>query len=119
MNTFNLNEMGLELSDFVTNPIIEDVTRSIFKDRSFSCSTYAEVNADVLEKLFGKISNDPKPSKVTLTYLKQSRRHRKRRINKKWLKRYGYVHVTKTYPASYIEKIDWNKDLTKLSVYLY
>ena len=60
MNTFNLNEMGLELSDFVTNPIIEDVTRSIYKDRSFSCSTYAEVNVDVLKNYsekYRKIQN--------------------------------------------------------------
>lgn len=52
-----------------------------------------KVNVDIMSKLFGKISN-----KYDIEYSIpiQIRKHKKKRINKKWAKRYGYKLVTKT-----------------------
>lgn len=53
---------------------------------SFSANT-SEINPAILGADFSKT-----PDQVNILYVKkiQARKHRKKRINKKWLKRYGY-----------------------------
>lgn len=46
----------------------------------------SQVNYDLINQMFS-----PRPDSYTIVYTKyvQARKHKKRRINKKWLKRYG------------------------------
>ena len=60
-------------------------------------STEDKVDAGLLKKLVeNDLANDT-PAGFTLqyhtTHLEQIRRHKKKRINKKWAKRYGYREV--------------------------
>lgn len=64
---------------------------------SFEC----EVNAQAFSKLIGvDLANSGDLTSFTVECVKpyqiQIRRHRKKRINKKWAKRYGYKTVFKT-----------------------
>ena len=61
-------------------------------EASFKC----EVNALLFAKMTGvDLANDPDAAKFTLMctspYSVQRRTHKKKRINKKWAKRYGFV----------------------------
>lgn len=62
-------------------------------EMTFDCDTTA-INFDTL---FG-IDKATKPDAYDITYIKivQCRTHKKKRINKKWLKRYGYKQVNIT-----------------------
>lgn len=53
-------------------------------------------NVSVNKEVFNKLCDAPKKSKFNLEYKKmvQCRKHRKKRINKKWAKRYGYKPIT-------------------------
>lgn len=62
------------------------------------------VNPDVLKKLIGDTSRPPSKAFIgdTLSFtfeglpkMEQIRRHKKKRVNKKWAKRYGYRTVFK------------------------
>ena len=55
-----------------------------------------DFNQKLYDAIFGVDLTDL-PARYSISYLvmKQARTHRKRRINKKWAKRYGYVFVTK------------------------
>lgn len=54
------------------------------------------ISDEMMEKIIG--ITDVNPNKFTLefdtTWFVQARKHKKKRINKKWLKRYGYKEVT-------------------------
>lgn len=78
-----INEIPLEALAALHAPI------SASEEVTFEC----EVNSALLEKLTGL---NPVPMsrsftvKASAPYKVQIRRHRKKRINKKWAKRYGY-----------------------------
>lgn len=94
--------------------IIHDIDLSTFEEHSnhdqvtlfhnnataeFSCT--CEINHDLLREITGSdISSNNDIVGYTvfgqMPYLEQSKRHKKKRINKKWLKRYGYVTKFKT-----------------------
>lgn len=61
-----------------------------------------EMETMIDTQTLGTLIGEPKgPSGFTVcydgTYLEQARRHKKKRINKKWAKRYGYREVPCTY----------------------
>lgn len=58
------------------------------------------INNDALRELFGLNETQPTSYKAqfdTPIYKQQIRTHKKKRINKKWAKRYGYKDVIGTY----------------------
>lgn len=81
-------------------------TRSFSDSKTCSFSMDAEINADVLNKLFEKIqTSKPQSFSIISVEKKQIRTHRKKRINKKWAKRYGFYEVTRKLPITYMETI--------------
>jgi len=58
---------------------------------SFTLEPDKGINIDKLLKIFG-VDISGKPDSYTIQYLKtvQAKKHKKKRINKKWIKRYGY-----------------------------
>lgn len=64
------------------------------REASFT-ATNAVFNFDLLKELCGQ-PQLPKSYDITYPEVIQVRKHKKKRINKKWLKRYGYkiIHVT-------------------------
>lgn len=78
------------LPDYVTS--IHDPL-SASEEISFEC----EVNPQLFEKLVGvDLSQRRDLISLTISYQVQARRHKKKRINKKWAKRYGYKTKFKT-----------------------
>lgn len=61
---------------------------------SFTLESDKEFNIDKLLKIFG-VDISGKPDSYTIQYSKivQARKHKKKRINKKWIKRYGYKQI--------------------------
>ena len=54
-----------------------------------------EIDANELHKILGiDTSNMPDAYDVQFIKFVQSRKHKKKRINKKWLKRYGYKQIS-------------------------
>lgn len=65
----------------------------------FDSSLSFEVNMDnnsLWNALWGSPPRDPYILTVEIPRLRQKRVHKKKRINKKWAKRYGYVLYTET-----------------------
>ena len=78
-----------KLPDYVTST---EMKLSASEEYTFEC----EVNMPLFSELIGvDMSHSPDISSFTLIaqkpYQVQSRRHKKKRINKKWAKRYGYI----------------------------
>ena len=96
ITAFNLNT-GKEFLSFPLDCVEDDLeTKHKGKSITNSASLTIEcdnINNDILTKL-----TDKAPDKFDIDYdvLVQRRKHRKKRINKKWAKRYGYKCVTKT-----------------------
>lgn len=61
---------------------------------SFTLEPSKEFDIDKLLKIFG-VDISRKPDSYTIQYSKnvQVRKHKKKRINKKWIKRYGYKQI--------------------------
>ncbi len=61
-------------------------------DKELTFSMDATISQDLLELIVPK---QPEDTKMKIVYKKniQARKHRKKRINKKWLKKYGYKEV--------------------------
>ena len=56
--------------------------------------TYEPINTEELYKILGvDTSNMPDAYDIQFTEIVQVRKHKKKRINKKWAKRYGYKQV--------------------------
>lgn len=64
-------------------------------------------NHDLFNKLCG-VKNGKFESDFSISYCSyvQTRKHRKKRINKKWLKRYGCKEVIKELPGWKVESYD-------------
>lgn len=96
LSAFNLNT-GKELLSFPLDCVEDDLaTKHIGKSITNPMSLTIEcdnINNDILSKLTGKV---PDKYDIALDVLVQRRKHKKKRINKKWAKRYGFKCVTKT-----------------------
>jgi hypothetical protein len=79
-----------------------------FSTKPFEFEMTSEINQSTLDILVGT----PAADSFTFTYegtcLEQIRRHKKKRINKKWAKRYGYRAVPCTYQADNAKLSDSN-----------
>ena len=75
---------------------------SLLADEPVEFEAKCEINTDLLNKMIGglALSSSKDATGYTFTaqipYQVQVRRHKKKRINKKWAKRYGYVTMFKT-----------------------
>lgn len=91
-----INEIQMDVNTKYETKYDKDTSR--FKS-IMSCSDY-EMTFDCdttnvnIEELFG-FDKAAKPDSYDITYIKivQCRKHRRKRINKKWLKRYGYKQI--------------------------
>ena len=83
---FKLSDVSLEIEPLCPNEQPEIRTFGTC-EASFTCE-----NAMINEKLLSELFLPKKSDTFDLQYtvMVQARRHRKKRINKKWLKRYGY-----------------------------
>ena len=69
------------------------MVRSINTNQEFSCTMTSAFNKDILLDLLG-VSKEPPKYRVEFPIGKvQRRKHKKRRINKKWAKKYGYKDI--------------------------
>lgn len=85
-----------ELTDYTKDVLL--ATLSTDAEFSFKC----EIDAEVLGKICGiDYANGPDITASSFVFTQpiqvQVRRHKKRRINKKWAKRYGYKTIYKSY----------------------
>jgi hypothetical protein len=55
--------------------------------------TFTVEGATINEELWKKLIQFPEKFDIEYTKIVQARKHRKKRINKKWLKKYGYKQV--------------------------
>ena len=83
---FELSDASLEIEPFCPNEQPEIRTFGT-REASFTCEN-AMINEKPLSELFLPKKSDT--FDLQYTVMVQARRHRKKRINKKWLKRYGY-----------------------------
>ena len=80
------------IATFNHSPTLEFTMDNIITDVNLDTSLYG---------LFGyDLSNTPNGYTIQFPFVKQRRIHKKKRINKKWLKRYGYE-------TKYIETKGW------------
>lgn len=76
--------------------VLKEITTDIRIPMSadIECNLEANINAKLLNRLFGVDLTNGRDGDVAVIfkspYKEQIRRHKKRRINKKWAKRYGY-----------------------------
>ena len=79
-------------SEYVPNQKYKAWAFPVEKDICLEINNY-EINPNIQE-LFG-IDSERFPASYEIEYTKlvQARHHKKKRINKKWLKRYGYKQV--------------------------
>ena len=92
------NDTYIDADKFVLADSDLGVTDGIMSvDVPLSCETEMTYVVTVNESLFKKLTmcEDPEAASYTLIcrcpYMIPKRRHKKKRINKKWAKRYGYV----------------------------
>lgn len=98
-----------KLPDYITST---EMKLSASEEYTFEC----EVNMPLFSKLTGvDMSHSPDISSFTLIaqkpYQVQVRRHRKKRINKKWAKRYGYITKFKNVRLEDVRFTRDNEDL--------
>ena len=81
------------------------------RDKEVSFSGEFTINEDLMKKLLGEwspITGSQAKYNLCYTTLVQARRHKKKRINKKWLKRYGYKYVIKTLDGFKLDNVNDN-----------
>ncbi len=88
------NIKGIEvIDDFVPSTLEEDTIKYLNNISSgeitFEINNF-QVDYDLLNKITTPL---PKPYTIEYTKFVPARKHKKRRINKKWLKRYGYKSI--------------------------
>lgn len=96
-------KMFWELHNIESVDLIENITEErndYEQSRKFLSSDYTisfdskTDNSNELKKIFGvDMSNLPDAYDIQFIKIVQARKHRKKRINKKWLKRYGIKQV--------------------------
>lgn len=115
-NGYFYNSDGVKvipISDAViTTAEIDDKAEKI--ERSLYCNKEIEFTATVetIPEVFNELVKQVDPNEYTIKYTKyvQARRHRKRRINKKWLKKYGYKEKT---VINRLKIVSTEKDINK------
>ena len=98
-----VNDLAFEPQSSIRSLIEEPI--------SFTCET--QFNPDGIKSLLLPIESDAPP--MLINYYKiQKRRHHKTRINKKWLKRYGYWLMEDRFGIEWIKKdsIEYEAKLT-------
>ena len=94
--TFYIDELPVS-GEIYTMEVTEYPADQHLKGISFTTAYTAElegeVNASLLNELAGLDSNPIFQMEYDGTMYEQVRRHKKKRINKKWAKRYGYREV--------------------------
>ena len=94
-----VNLLNIDLNNLSSLPYdsIEDKSTTKHRNKFFSnlasLSLTVKCDNNILSKLGGKLTDK---YNITLPVFVQKRKHKKKRINKKWAKRYGYKCVTKT-----------------------
>ena len=87
---FKLSDTTIEVDTFSPNPdeiVSLESINNPYRVANFTCEN-AMINVNLLSKLFTQEKSNT--FDIQYTIMVQARRHRKKRINKKWLKRYGY-----------------------------
>lgn len=99
-NAYLYNSDGVILMDVsdaaITTAKVDDSAEKIEKSLYFNKEMEFNATIETTPETFNEILEQTDPHKYTLKYTKyvQARRHHKKRINKKWLKRYGYKEKT-------------------------
>lgn len=85
----NVDEIALTSSVTEERDILGNVEN--IKKSEITLSFTSTIEKETLFKVLGvDISKTPDAYKISVTKPVQRRKHKKRRINKKWLKKYGY-----------------------------
>lgn len=85
----NISEVNYSMKSIEETDILGNVTNIKKRDFTLSFDTTID-NKELLKVLGVDTSNVPDAYSILLTKPIQRRRHKKKRINKKWLKKYGY-----------------------------
>lgn len=99
---------------------IDDISSSVplFANEPVEFTAECEINTDLLNEMIGgpdlSHSDDMTGYVVEgqLPYQVQARRHKKKRINKKWAKRYGYITKFKTVRLTDVHFIPGTNEFT-------
>mgnify|MGYP003306981713 FL=1 len=83
---FELSDATIEIDTLSPNEV-PDIRTFGTCEATFTCEN-AVINENLLSELF--LQKKPNTFDLQYTAMVQARRHKKKRINKKWLKRYGY-----------------------------
>lgn len=81
----------------IKNDTLNQSSSNIFQDKNGIFEfTLERIQLKDLSCIFGhNESKLPDKYDIQITYFKQKRKHHKKRINNKWLKRYGYIQKNK------------------------
>lgn len=96
-------------SDLIVDDLVGDIEYDLIplslasKEATFAASI--ETDIPTLEELAGTPDREPFFMRYSEQYWEQARRHKKKRINKKWAKRYGYVAKWRTYQMDNVHVI--------------
>ena len=85
----NISEVNYSMKSVEETDILGNVTNIKKRDFTLSFDTTID-NKELLKVLGVGTSNVPDAYSILLTKPIQRRKHKKKRINKKWLKKYGY-----------------------------
>ena len=89
--------------------------RTINTNREFSCTMASDFDKDALLDILG-VSKEPPKYKVEFSIGKvQRRKHKKRRINKKWAKKYGYKDIIVSGDLNHIATDDNGESMFEIS----
>ena len=94
------NSDGVKLMDVsdaaITTVEVDDRAEKFEESLYFNKEMEFTATTETTPETFNEILKQTDPHEYTLKYTKyvQARRHHKKRINKKWLKRYGYKERT-------------------------
>ena len=89
---FEVSNATMEIDTLSPNEV-PDIKVFGTYEATFTCEN-AMINENLLPKLF--LPEKSNAFDLQYTAMGQARRHRKKRINKKWLKRYGYKPMKMT-----------------------
>lgn len=89
---FEVSNATIEMDTLSVQEVPEIRTFGTY-EATFSCEN-TTINENLLSELF--LPKKPNTFDIQYTVMVQARRHRKKRINKKWLKRYGYKPMQMT-----------------------
>ena len=109
--TDNIKYISLEV-DEQEDPII-DISDCDEKVITFNHSPTFNGTFEI-ENLFGFDLKDKYNNIIHIPIIKQRKKHKKRRINKKWFKRYGYDVEYVEIGGWKLKNIDFNNDMIQL-----